>query len=106
MIKKIKSEERYDLIKKLESHYTLKEAFESEVFTEDILNEVYPNKGESKKDFIARFMKVTKDEYPDIKQRYAVALSYWNRRKKKVLSEEDEFDMNEFISLMENEIFD
>ena len=50
---------------------------------ECVINEVYPNKGESKKDFIARFMSVTKDEYPDIKQRYAVALSYWDRRNKK-----------------------
>jgi hypothetical protein len=46
------------------------------------LNEVYPNKGENKKDFISRFMSATKDEYPDQKQRYAVALSYWNRRNK------------------------
>ena len=46
------------------------------------LNEVYPNKGESKKDFIARFMSATKDEYPDIKQRYAVANAYWDRRDK------------------------
>lgn len=43
---------------------------------ESELNEVYPNKGESKKDFIARFMSATKDEYPDIKQRFAVAMSY------------------------------
>ena len=49
----------------------------------NIINEIYPNKGESKKDFISRFMSVTKDEYPDIKQRYAVANSYWNRRKLK-----------------------
>ena len=47
------------------------------------INEVYPNKGESKKDFIARFMSVTKDEYPDVKQRYAVANSYWDRRNKR-----------------------
>lgn len=46
------------------------------------LKEVYPNKGESKKDFIARFMSVTKDEYPDTKQRCAVAHSYWDRRNK------------------------
>ena len=49
---------------------------------QESLNEVYPNKGENKKDFISRFMSVTKDEYPDQKQRYAVALSYWNRRNK------------------------
>ena len=46
------------------------------------INDVYPKKGESKKDFISRFMSETKEEYPDIKQRYAVAISYWNRRKK------------------------
>ena len=43
---------------------------------------VYPNKGESKKDFISRFMSVTKDEYPDQKQRFAIANSYWERRNK------------------------
>ena len=48
------------------------------------LEEVYPNKGETKQDFIKRFMSVTKDEYPDAKQRYAVALSYWNKKNKKV----------------------
>lgn len=46
----------------------------------NLINEIYPNKGENKEDFIARFMKVTKKEYPDIKQRYAVANSYWDRR--------------------------
>lgn len=51
------------------------------------LEEVYPNKGESKKDFIARFMSVTKNEYPDVKQRYAVANSYWERRNKKSVNE-------------------
>ena len=49
---------------------------------ESSLSEIYPNKGESKKDFISRFMSVTKDEYPDIKQRYAIANSYWERRTK------------------------
>lgn len=53
-----------------------------EEIEETKLNEVYPNKGESKDDFISRFMSVTKDEYPDQKQRYAVALSYWDRRNK------------------------
>lgn len=50
---------------------------------EKIINEIYPNKGESEKDFISRFMSVTKDEYPDVKQRYAVAKSYWKRRDKR-----------------------
>lgn len=65
----------------------LKRYYASGKFYEE-LNEVYPNKGESKEDFISRFMKVTAKEYPDRKQRYAVALSYWNRRNKnKNLSE-------------------
>ena len=75
--------------------FTLKEVFVVEnprpsyfqtrrtVLGEDAVNEVYPNKGESKEDFIKRFMSVTKDEYPDRKQRYAVANSYWERRNKK-----------------------
>jgi len=53
-----------------------------EEIEETKLTEVYPNKGESKDDFISRFMSVTKNEYPDRKQRYAVALSYWDRRNK------------------------
>lgn len=59
------------------------------------LNEVYPNKGESKKDFISRFMEVTKDEYPDVKQRYAVANSYWDRRNK--VNEEEHKMISEFL---------
>lgn len=43
--------------------------------------DVYPNKGETKEDFISRFMKETKEEYPDYKQRLAVAYSYWNKSK-------------------------
>ena len=58
-----------------------KEANES--LTESVLTEIYPNKGESKQDFISRFMSATKDEYPDEKQRIAVAYSYWDRRDKK-----------------------
>ena len=54
---------------------------------ESILDEIYPNKGESKKDFISRFMSVTKGEYPDTKQRYAVANSYWDRKNSKKVNE-------------------
>lgn len=72
----------------------LKESDLGESFYEDenkeSLNEVYPNKGESKKDFINRFMKVTAKEYPDVKQRYAVANSYWERRDKKRLKESED----------------
>ena len=70
----LQNEEAQDIIKEIKRYYA--------GFNES-LNEVYPNKGESKKDFIARFMSVTKDEYPDVKQRYAVALSYWDRKDKK-----------------------
>jgi len=58
------------------------------------INDIYPNKGEKKEDFIERFMSETKEEYPDNKQRYAVALSYWDRRKK-VKDSEMVIDTNE-----------
>lgn len=63
-----------------------------------VLKEVYPNKGESKKDFIARFMSVTKNEYPDVKQRYAVANSYWERRNKKRVNESNDADSQSIIA--------
>lgn len=46
------------------------------------LVELYPNKGESKEDFIKRFMsdKDMNQEYPTKEQRYAVALSYWKKK--------------------------
>lgn len=46
------------------------------------LTEVYPQKNESKSDFINRFMRVTAKEYPSVKQRYAVANSYWDKHSK------------------------
>lgn len=48
----------------------------------DSIKDVNPRAGESKSDFIARFMNETKSEYPDEKQRYAVANSYWERKGK------------------------
>lgn len=48
--------------------------------TADSINDVSPKKGESKEDFISRFMSETANEYPDQKQRYAVALSYWEKK--------------------------
>lgn len=67
---------------------------------ESLLTEVYPNKGESKKDFTKRFMKVTKDEYPDVKQRYAVCMSYWDRRNKKRKKNESLDDKNKIHSFI------
>lgn len=58
------------------------------------VQDVEPKKGENKDDFIARFMSETKEEYPDNKQRYAIALSYWDRRKK-VKDSEMVIDTNE-----------
>ena len=44
------------------------------------IKDIKPHKGEKKADFLSRFMKETKAEYPDEKQRIAVAYSYWNRK--------------------------
>lgn len=52
-------------------------------FDSKSVKDVKPRKGESKEDFISRFMEETKEEYPDQKQRLAVAYSYWERRNKK-----------------------
>ena len=49
-------------------------------YVKDSVNDVDPRSGESKDDFIARFMKETKNEYPDEKQRLAVAYSYWEKK--------------------------
>lgn len=46
----------------------------------DSIKDVDPREGESKDEFIARFMSETKSEYPDEKQRLAVANSYWERK--------------------------
>lgn len=45
-------------------------------------NDVYPKKNETKAEFISRFMKETKEEYPDRDQRLAVAYSYWDKKKR------------------------
>lgn len=46
----------------------------------DSTHDVDPHEGESKEDFISRFMSETKEEYPDDKQRLAVAYSYWEKK--------------------------
>ena len=50
----------------------------------DSIKDVNPQEGESKDDFINRFMSETSKEYPDKKQRFAVALSYWKKAKDSV----------------------
>lgn len=86
---------------KIHPGFTTKDG--TEFFKNYKLEEVYPNKGESKKDFIARFMEVTKDEYPDIKQRYAVANSYWDRRDLKDENKEGQLTINEFFDEYEED---
>lgn len=46
---------------------------------QDSVKDVNPKEGESREDFISRFMSETKEEYPDRKQRLAVAYSYWKK---------------------------
>lgn len=65
------------------------------------VHDVNPKENESKKDFIARFMKETKSEYPDTKQRYAVALSYWENKTKKD-SVNDVFIEDDIINQIED----
>ena len=50
--------------------------------------DVNPKEGESKEDFISRFMSETAEEYPDQKQRFAIANSYWNKKKTTVRDNE------------------
>lgn len=76
----------------------LKIVEDEDILTESTLNEVYPNKGESKEDFITRFMRATKKEYPSRKQRYAVALSYWDRGLKESIEDNSKIkEIEDFI---------
>lgn len=64
----------------------------------DSVHDVEPRQGESKADFISRFMEETKEEYPDVKQRLAVAYSYWeNKGKKDSMKDATEKEMSDFI---------
>lgn len=53
------------------------------------IKDVKPRKNETKEEFISRFMKETAKEYPDEKQRAAIAYSYWNRRNIKDSTSDD-----------------
>lgn len=50
--------------------------------TGEPLKEFYPHKGERKVDFINRFMRAESSRFPNVKQRYAVAYSYWDKSRK------------------------
>lgn len=65
------------LLNRIKRYYTTGKLYESKD-----LEEVYPQKNETKSDFINRFMRVTAKEYPNVKQRYAVANSYWDKHSK------------------------
>ena len=75
-----RKDELFDALKKVFDSY-----YERRDFTirDNKIKDVNPRKGESKADFISRFMEETVEEYPDNKQRLAVAYSYWNRKNKK-----------------------
>ena len=65
----------------------------------DSIQDVNPRTGESKEEFIKRFMSETKSEYPDEKQRFAVANSYWERKNKDSIKDghwDDYFGEEEF----------
>lgn len=64
----------YGLNKNFDNMFSNYRLFDSKV------KDVEPRQGESKEDFISRFMSATKSEYPDEKQRLAVAYSYWNKQ--------------------------
>ena len=66
-----------------------------------ILKDIKPKKDESKEDFILRFMSETKEEYPDEKQRFAVANSYWERQNVK-----DSCIKDDYMSFLANYGFD
>ena len=70
------------------------------------MSDVNPRKGESKEDFISRFMSETKSEYPDEKQRLAVAYSYWNKRKTRDISRANEAFATREIKRLEQKIRD
>lgn len=44
-----------------------------------MIMDIEPSKGETKEEFISRFMSTMDDEYPDRDQRLAVAYSYWRK---------------------------
>lgn len=70
----------------------------------DSINDVTPNAGESKEDFIARFMKETKNEYPDIKQRLAVAYSYWKNKGKDSMVKDFDSDYAKCVKQLDKDV--
>lgn len=70
----------YRIIRTVEINDETPDEEQTKKLEEDLeMHDVDPRSGESKDDFIARFMSETKSEYPDEKQRLAVAFSYWKK---------------------------
>lgn len=70
-------------------------------YRNSLKKDVQPRKNESKDDFISRFMEETEKEYPDEKQRVAVAYSYWNRAKginDMALPEKDKDQLKKYLA--------
>lgn len=61
----------------------------------DSIKDVNPREGETKEEFISRFMSETKEEYPEEKQRFAVANNYWE--KKDMKDEMSEYNVGEKV---------
>lgn len=68
--------------KELFEKYKQLEKEVNKIKSNDSIKDVKPRADESKTEFIARFMNETKSEYPNEKQRYAVANSYWGNKAK------------------------
>ena len=66
------------------------------------VKDVKPRKGERKKEFLSRFMSETAKEYPDEKQRFAVANSYWERAHDSVnrLPKEDKKRLSNYFDMI------
>lgn len=64
---------------------------------DSIIQDVEPREDEDKDEFIQRFMKETVKEYPDEKQRFAVANSYWSKAKDSINDADITKDVDKFI---------
>ena len=69
------SKERFDTFEEVKKY--IDNGFRSSI------KDVEPRADEDKDEFISRFMRETKEEYPDEKQRLAIAYSYWNKKSAK-----------------------
>ena len=91
---------------RLEGH-DAREAYEelkSDGYIQDSVKDVNPRSGESKDEFISRFMEETKSEYPDEKQRLAVAHSYWEKKGRDSIKDKEPILVKKVYPLTQNYI--